>query len=290
MSAQDTNFYKKTAGIFESASPQLVMGILNITPDSFYDGGRYVQAEEYLLKVKQFIDEGADIIDIGAQSTKPGAKEITEKEETGRLIPAIIAIRKLFPKVIISVDTFRASVAQKAIEAGADVINDISGGTMDEQMFTTIGKLKVPYILMHIQGTPQTMQQNPYYKNVTAEVMSFFKAKITELNNLGATNIIIDPGFGFGKTLEHNYQLLNDLEMFRTLNIPILVGVSRKSMIYKPLNISADEALNGTTVINTIALMKGVKILRVHDVKEAKQAVMLVDKLKNNVRQVQGSN
>jgi len=283
MSAQDTNFYKKTAGIFNGNSAPVIMGILNITPDSFYDGGRYEGEGEYLLKAKQLIAEGVDIIDIGAQSTKPGAIVITAQEEAARLIPVIHAIRGLYPEVIISVDTFRASVAQKAIDAGADMINDISGGTMDEQMFTIVAKLQVPYILMHIQGTPPTMQKNPHYKNVTEEVMSFFKTKITELTALGVTKIIIDPGFGFGKTVEHNYQLLNDLEMFNSFNVPVLVGVSRKSMIYKPLHISPDEALNGTTVINTIALMKGAKIVRVHDVKEAKEAVTLVSRMKNNV-------
>lgn len=283
MSAQDTNFYKKTAGIFNGNPAPVIMGILNITPDSFYDGGRYVGEDEYLLKAKQLVTEGVDIIDIGAQSTKPGAIVITAQEEAARLIPVILAIRGLYPEVIISVDTFRASVAQKAIEAGADMINDISGGTMDEQMFTIVAKLQVPYILMHIQGTPPTMQKNPHYKNVTEEVMSFFKTKITELTALGVTKIIIDPGFGFGKTVEHNYQLLKDLEMFNTFNVPVLVGASRKSMIYKPLHLSPDEALNGTTVINTIALMKGAKIVRVHDVKEAKEAVTLVSRLKNNV-------
>jgi dihydropteroate synthase len=280
MSAQDTNFYKKTSGIFESHTPPLIMGILNVTPDSFYDGGRYTQSHEYLQKAQQLIDEGADIIDIGAQSTRPGAEDITEEEEHARLIPSITAIRKLFPYILISADTFRAAIAKKAVEAGADIINDISGGTMDEQMFTTVAKLKVPYILMHIQGTPKTMQQHPYYEDVTIDVLDFLKKQLKQLNSLGLTKVIIDPGFGFGKSLEHNYKLLNDLEQFHSLGTPLLVGVSRKSMITKLLKVSANDALNGTTVVNTIALMKGAKILRVHDVKEAREAVTIIEKLK----------
>jgi len=280
MSAQDTNFYKKAACIFDCNSPPLIMGILNVTPDSFYDGGRYMKEDEYMQRVTQFIAEGADIIDVGAQSTKPGAENITEEEEENRLIPTIAAIRKLYPKLLISADTFRASVAEKAVKAGADIINDISGGTMDEEMFNTLAKLEVPYILMHIQGTPQTMQEKPYYKDVTMEVFDFFKIKLKELNQLGISKIIIDPGFGFGKNLDHNYKLLNDLEKFCSLGAPVLVGVSRKSMITKVLNLFTKEALNGTTVVNTIALMKGAKILRVHDVKEAKEAVKIMGKLR----------
>jgi dihydropteroate synthase len=276
MSAQDTNFYKKAASIFDVNSPPLVMGILNVTPDSFYDGGRYTSEDRYVIKVKQYIQEGADIIDIGAQSTKPGAKQITEDEELARLIPAIVTIRKLFPEILISADTYRAVIARKAVEAGADIINDISGGTMDEQMFKTIALLKVPYILTHIQGTPQTMQQHPHYENVTNEVMDFFKVRLNQLQQLGVTKIIVDPGFCFGKTLDHNYKLLNELEKFQSLNTPILVGVSRKSMITKLLNVSKEDALNGTTIVNTLALMKGAKILRVHDVKAAKEIVNIV--------------
>lgn len=280
MRAQDTDFSQKTERIFKQDSPSIVMGILNVTTDSFFDGGNYIAEETWLAQTKKMIDDGAGIIDIGAYSTRPGAKDIPEEEETTQLIKAIRSVRKHFPEVLISADTFRASVAEKSVEAGANIINDISGGTMDAKMFETIAKLNVPYILMHIQGTPKTMQKSPEYKNVTEEVFSFFASKIKELNTLGFNKIVLDPGFGFGKTLEHNYQLLRDLEKFHSFELPLLVGVSRKAMINKLLNISAKDALNGTSVLNTIALQKGVKILRVHDVKEAKEAVVIVEYLR----------
>lgn len=280
MSAQDTDFSQKTERIFKQDSSPIVMGILNVTSDSFYDGGQYNSEENWLTQTKKMIDDGAEIIDIGAYSTRPGAKNISEEEESNQLTKAIRSVRKHFPEILISADTFRASVAKKAVEAGATIINDISGGTMDAKMFETIAKLKVPYILMHIQGTPETMQKKPEYKNVTEEVFSFFDSKIKELNSLGFNKIILDPGFGFGKTLEHNYQLLKDMEKFHSFHLPLLVGFSRKSMINKLLNVSAKDALNGTTVLNTIALQKGAKIFRVHDVKEAKEAVVIVDYLK----------
>lgn len=279
MSAQDTDFSQKTERIFKHDSSPIVMGILNVTTDSFFDGGNYVSEEKWLTHAKKMIGDGAEIIDIGAYSTRPGAKNISEEEETKLLIKAIKSVRQHFPDVLISADTFRASVAEKAVEAGANIINDISGGTMDVNMFKTIAKLQVPYILMHIQGTPENMQKKPEYENVTEEVYSFFDSKIKELNSLGFNKIILDPGFGFGKTLEHNYQLLKDLEKFHSFHLPLLVGFSRKSMINKLLNISAKNALNGTTVLNTIALQKGAKILRVHDVKEAKEAVVITEYL-----------
>jgi dihydropteroate synthase len=280
MSPQDTIFYEKIEQIFKQNSPSLIMGILNVTPDSFYDGGRYASEELWLKQTKLMIDEGADIIDIGAYSTRPGAKEISEQEEMERLIPAILSIRKAFPEVLISADTFRASVAEKAVEAGANIINDISGGTMDPSMFSTIAKLQVPYILMHIQGTPQTMQTDPQYKNVVEEVYDFFEKSIAELQKTGVKKVILDPGFGFGKTVEQNYQLVNGLDKFYNIGLPVLAGVSRKSMINKLLNISNKYSLNGTSVLNTIALQNGAKILRVHDVKEAKEAVKIVGYLK----------
>ncbi|MES2285367.1 MAG: dihydropteroate synthase [Bacteroidota bacterium] len=258
------------------------MGILNVTPDSFFDGGKFTSEIQWLEHTQQMIDEGADIIDIGAYSTRPGATDVSEKEEMERLVNVIKSVRKQFPEVLISADTFRASIASKAIDAGANIINDISGGTMDDTMFSTIAKLKVPYILMHIQGTPKTMQQNPHYENVTEDVFAFFTDKLKELKELGVSKIILDPGFGFGKTLEHNYQLLENLEKFNSIGLPVLVGFSRKSMVCKLLKVSPEGALNGTSVLNTIALEKGAKILRVHDVKEAKEAVMIVEYLKKN--------
>ncbi len=279
MIAQDTVFYEKIEQIFSSDSAPLVMGILNVTPDSFYDGGKYVTEIEWLQQAKQMIDEGAELLDIGAYSTRPGAKDVSENEETERLVKVIKSVRKQFPEILISADTFRASVAEKAVESGANLINDISGGTLDKDMFLTIAKLQVPYILMHIQGTPQTMQQNPIYEDVTEDVFTFFGKKLKELKELGISKVILDPGFGFGKTLEHNYQLLKKLNKFNGLNLPVMVGFSRKSMINKLLNIKPENALNGTTVLNTIALQNGVKIIRVHDVKEAKEAVRIVEYL-----------
>jgi dihydropteroate synthase len=279
MKAQDTNFCKNIDRLFDEKSGAFVMGILNITSDSFFDGGMYTSDEFQFKKADKMIKEGVDIIDIGAYSTKPGAKTVPEKEEASKLVSAIKLIRKEFPNILISADTFRANVAKQAIEAGANIINDISGGSLDNKMFDTVAQLKVPYILMHIQGKPENMQNNPIYNNVTKEVYNYLDEKIETLNNLGVKNIIIDPGFGFGKTLENNYNLLNKLSLFKNLKAPILVGLSRKSMIYKLLNIDAKDALNGTSILNTIALLNGAKIIRVHDVKEAKEAVFLIEKL-----------
>jgi len=280
MVAQDTVFYEKIEQIFNHNSPPLIMGILNVTPDSFFDGGKFTSEIKWLEHTQQMIDEGADIIDIGAYSTRPGATNVSEQDEMERLVKVIKSVRKQFPELLISVDTFRASIAIKAIEAGANIINDISGGTMDDMMFSTIAKLRVPYVLMHIQGTPETMQEKPQYINVTDEVFAFFTSKLKELKDLGVSKVILDPGFGFGKTLEHNYQLLENLEKFNSIGLPVLVGFSRKSMVCKLLKVKPEEGLNGTSVLNTIALEKGAKILRVHDVKEAKEAVMIVEYLK----------
>ncbi len=253
-----------------------VMGILNVTPDSFYDGGKYTEETELLKHAEKMIEDGAAILDLGAQSTRPNATLVSADEEWKRLEPGLKKIRKEFPSIIISVDTFYGNVAENAVDFGANIVNDISGGTMDEKMFDTIAKLKVPYVMMHMQGTPQTMQKDPQYKNVTTEAISYFAERIQKLISFGVKDIIVDPGFGFGKTTEHNYELLKNLDLFRALERPILVGLSRKSMINKVLNCKASQALNGTTVLNTIALMNGANILRVHDVKEAVEVVKLV--------------
>ena len=254
----------------------LVMGILNVTPDSFYDGGKYLSEVRLIERIHRLVEEGADIIDVGAYSTRPGAAFVDEKEEIGRLSLAVELIRKYYPRALVSIDTFRAKVAEEIITClGPVMVNDISGGTMDEGMFEYVAKAGVPYVLMHIQGTPQTMQKNPVYGDVVQEVRDFFVERIVRLNGLGFDNIVLDPGFGFGKTLEHNYKLMNGMDSYSELGYPLLVGISRKSMIYKLLGGTPDDALNGTTVLNTIALMKGAVILRVHDVKEAVEAVRI---------------
>ena len=254
----------------------LVMGIINTTPDSFYTGSRSAATDEILTQAERMIKEGAAIIDIGGQSSRPGSALICPEEELRRVIPAVNEISKQFPEIIISIDTFYSSVAAEAIAAGASIVNDISAGAIDAQMIDTVAGLNVPYVLMHMQGTPLTMQQNPVYEDVTKEILDFFILKTEKLKNAGIKDIIVDPGFGFGKTAEHNFELLRNLEVFKILNFPLLLGVSRKSMINKTLDITADEALNGTTVLNTVGLLKGASILRVHDVKEAVEAVKLV--------------
>ena len=261
---------------------QAIMGILNVTPDSFFDGGRYLNEENIIERVNSMECDGAKIIDIGGYSSRPNATHISEEEELQRLLPVIKLIRTSFPEILISIDTFRSKVAEKSIEAGANIINDISGGNMDSNMFNCIADLKVPYILMHMLGTPQTMQENPTYKNVVKEVKQFFTEKVNKLTQLGVKEIILDPGFGFGKTTVHNYELLNSLGEFKTYKLPIMVGFSRKSMINKVIDTTPDEALNGTTVLNTIALMKDANILRVHDVKEANETIKIVKKLNLN--------
>ena len=255
----------------------LIMSIVNITPDSFYDGGKYDSESDVLKDVEDKINSGANIIDIGASSTRPNSDEITEKEEWQRLKGVLISVRANFPDILLSVDTYRASVAKKSAEHGIDIINDISGGNLDSLMFETVADLNIPYILMHIQGTPKTMQNNPKYLNVVEEVKKDFESKITQLINLGFNKIILDPGFGFGKSLENNYQLLKSLNIFSSFNYPVLAGVSRKSMINRVIGTNPVTALNGTTVLNTIALQNGASILRVHDAFEAKQAIELVE-------------
>jgi dihydropteroate synthase len=252
-----------------------VMGILNITPDSFFDGGKFTEEKQIIRQVKKMLSQGADIIDAGAVSTRPGAKQVSEKSELQRLMPVLEKLVKKFPDTIFSVDTCRSNVAHKAVEAGAAIINDVSGGTFDKKMFATAGKLKAPYVLMHIQGTPQTMQKNPCYINVVKEILDFFQKKIFQLKNCGVYDIIIDPGFGFGKTVGHNFEILQKLSLFKIPGCPVMAGISRKSMINKVLKTVPGKALNGTTVLNTIALMNGANILRVHDVREAKEAIEL---------------
>jgi len=266
--------------IIDFSTPKM-MGILNLTPDSFYDGGKYINNDSLLKKTENMILAGADIIDIGAVSTRPGADNVTINEELKRIIEPIKILSSTFTKTIFSVDTYRAKVAEESIKAGAHIINDISGGTMDNRMFKTIAMLKVPYILMHIQGTPKTMQKHPITENIIDIVKSFFQNAVTKLNKLGVEDIILDPGFGFGKSLECNYVLLKNMEKVRINNLPILAGISRKSMINKVLNTKPEEALNGTTALNTIALLHGANILRVHDAKEAKEVVDIVEFITN---------
>jgi len=278
--AQDTVFYQKIERIFDQKSGALVMGILNVTPDSFFDGGKYTEEKQWLDQVSLMVTAGADMIDIGAYSTRPGAEDVSVEVESERLIKVIRSVRKAYPDLLISADTFRSKVAKDAVAAGANIINDISGGTLDSEMFTVIADLNVPYILMHIQGSPQNMQDNPEYTNVVEEVYAYFENKLNQLSALGIKQVIIDPGFGFGKALEHNYDLLKNMDRFGTFGLPVLAGVSRKSMINKLLNISSKDSLNGTSILNTIALQKGAALLRVHDVKEAKEAVAIVEFMK----------
>ncbi len=262
----------------------LVMGILNLTPDSFYDGGRYDNVSKVLHRVEQMLSEGADIIDIGACSTRPGSESVDENTEWQRLEKNIIQIVNHFPQAILSVDTFRSSVAQKAISLGVAIINDISGGAADNQMFPILSQLRVPYVLTHIQGTPNTMQIAPQYDGcVTDSVLKDLSAQIDILHQSGVGDIIVDPGFGFGKSLVDNYTLLASLHKFKALNCPILVGISRKSMIYKLLDTTPEEAINGTTVLNTIALLAGADILRVHDVRQCVEAIKIVQTLQSTM-------
>ena len=254
-----------------------VMGILNVTPDSFFSFSRYTKDKAIADRVEQIINEGSKIIDIGGYSSRPGAKHVTPEEEYLRLARGLEIIKRIAPEAIISVDTFRAEVARRCKnDWDVDIINDISGGTLDEHMIDTVAELQIPYILMHMRGTPASMQQFTQYKNVTSDVINELSEKITLLRSKGINDIIVDPGFGFSKTLEQNYEMINNLEMFHSMNLPILVGISRKSMIYKALDISPEKALNGTTVLNTIATLKGSHILRVHDVKEAVETVKIV--------------
>jgi len=253
----------------------LVMGIINVTPDSFYEGSRFVGKEEILKQAEKMIEDGADILDIGGQSTRPGSEQILADEELKRVIGNIEAIHKNFPDVIISIDTYYSKVAYEAVNAGASMVNDISAGNMDSGMLMAVAGLKVPYVAMHMKGTPQNMQKDPTYENVARDVLDFFITQKDECKKAGIHDVIFDPGFGFGKTIAHNFELLKNLPVFKMLDAPILIGLSRKSTVYKTLGITTEEALNGTTVLNTIAIMNGANILRVHDVKEAKEAVKL---------------
>ena len=257
-----------------------VMGILNVTPNSFYDGGKHNEINSIMHQVDKMLSEGADFIDIGAYSSKPSAEFVSEEEEIKRLVPIIKELVDHFPTIVLSVDTFRANVAKVAVEHGAGIINDISAGLLDEKMLETVADLKVPYIMMHMRGNPQTMQSLTNYEDIVKEMIFYFSERIQKARSFGISDIVIDPGFGFAKTLEQNYEVLHKMELFSMLELPLLAGVSRKSMIYKVLENSPQEALNGTSVLNTIALQKGAKILRVHDVKEAVECIKLVSKLK----------
>jgi dihydropteroate synthase len=256
-----------------------VMGILNVTPNSFFDGGKYKNEDEIISQVDKMISEGATFIDIGAYSSKPSAEFVSEQEEVDRIVPAIELILKHFPNALLSIDTFRAEVAKASIESGATIINDIAAGELDDKMFDVIAKYNVPYIMMHMRGNPQTMQSLTQYDDIIKEMLFYFSEKVKKARALGINDLILDPGFGFAKTTDQNYEVMQKMELFNVLELPVLVGISRKSMIYKTLNTTAQEVLNGTTFLNTIALTKGAKILRVHDVKEAVECVALFEKM-----------
>jgi dihydropteroate synthase len=280
LDAKDTAFYQKKTlnlrGKLTGYEAPLVMGIINVTPDSFYSGSRMEQEKLWLDKAADMLENGAAILDIGGYSTRPGAAEIPAEVEKERVVKAISSISGSFPEAVISVDTFRAEVARAAVNAGAAMVNDVSGGTLDSEMYKTVAQLAVPYVLMHMKGTPQTMKSLAEYENLLEEVLSYFSEKVQTLNRMGVSDIIIDPGFGFAKTIGQNFDLLNKLRYFYIFGLPLMVGLSRKSMVYHSLGISPEEALNGTTVCHTIALMNGANILRVHDVKEATEAVKIV--------------
>lgn len=281
MKTNITQYINANGKLMDLSHPR-VMGILNVTPDSFYAGSRKQTEKDITDRISQIVEEGADIIDIGAYSSRPNAEHISAEEEMRRLRTGLELINRHHPGCVVSVDTFRADVARMCVEEyGAAIINDIAAGEMDPQMFDTIARMGVPYIIMHMQGTPQDMQTNPHYDNLLKEVFFYFSEKVQKLRDLGVKDIILDPGFGFGKTLEHNYQLMNHLEEFSLFELPLLVGVSRKSMIYKLLGGTPDDALNGTTVLDTISLLKGADILRVHDVRAAVEAVRIVEKMKD---------
>jgi len=284
MNDKSTSFQQKNTinaggSLIDFTIPR-VMGILNITPDSFYQGSRTPGADDALRRAEKLLSDGAAMLDIGAYSTRPGATEVSAEEEIGRIVPVIQALVSEFPTAILSVDTFRASVARASVEAGAHIINDISGGDLDPQMFETVAALRVPYILMHMRGTPQTMTSMSGYDDIFREVLSYFAARIARLKELHVHDIILDPGFGFAKNAAENFELLNQMEKFSVCGLPVLAGLSRKRTIWQTLGVSSEEALNGTTVLNTVALQKGASILRVHDVKEAVEAVKLIECLK----------
>lgn len=281
MSSQGTNFKSDFAlranGKTLRLKQPVVMGILNVTPDSFFDGGRLHTPALLLERAEQHLAGGAVILDLGAVSTRPGAHEVSEDEELRRLLPALRLLRNSFPEAFISVDTYRSVVATEAAELGADMINDISGGTYDEEMFGAVAKARLPYVLMHVKGTPATMQKDPFYRDVVPEVYGHLKKQALRAKKAGIRQLVIDPGFGFGKNVTHNYSLLRHLARLTKLNCPLLVGVSRKSMVNRVLGIKAQEALNGTTVLHTLALLGGANILRVHDAKAAREAILLVN-------------
>jgi dihydropteroate synthase len=283
MAGKNTVFQQKSTlnvrGTLLDLSKPKIMGILNLTPDSFYDGGRNNNLNDALKKTEQIISEGADLIDIGAYSSRPGAEHISEETESERLIPVLRAIVSEFPDTILSIDTFRSGIAKIAVNEGAGIINDISAGSMDNEMFQTIAKLGVPYIMMHMKGTPQTMASQNDYEDITTEVCQYFASRIEKLKSLGVNDLIVDPGFGFAKNLEQNYELLANLGYLKSTGHPVLAALSRKSMIYKLLETDAEHALNGTTAANTIALIKGANILRVHDVKAAAEVVKIVNQM-----------
>ncbi len=282
----DNPFYRKKRtvqlnGELIQLDQPVVMGILNLTPDSFYDGGRYQSVHQILQRAEEILAQGGAMIDICAVSTRPGAGEVEEAEEISRLLPAVNAIRRQFPQAVLSVDTYRSTVVERVFgETGGFIVNDISGGTLDGKMFETVAKLGIPYVVMHLQGTPRTMQMNPSYRDVVSDILLDLSEKINTLKLLGVNDILVDPGFGFGKNISHNYELLNRLDSFRLFELPLVVGLSRKAMIWKLLNHSPAESLNGTSVLNTLALMGGADILRVHDVREAVETVRLVAELK----------
>ena len=284
---KDSVFYRKHMlnidGKLLSLETPIVMGILNVTPDSFYSETRVSGEKDLLEKASKMLEDGAAIFDIGGYSSRPGASNISEEEEIRRVIPAIKQLVNNFPEAIISVDTFRSNVAKQAVEAGAKIVNDISAGELDVDMFQVVASLKVPYIAMHMKGNPQNMVQNASYENLLLEITNYFYNKLFKLHSLGITDIIIDPGFGFSKTREQSLYLLNNLEIFKTIEAPLLVGLSRKSLIYKTLQLNSEDALNGTTVLNTIAILKGASILRVHDVKEAVEIVKLTNELQKGL-------
>lgn len=259
-----------------------VMGILNVTPNSFYDGGQFNSETSILNQVAKMIDEGATFIDLGANSSKPKADFVSEEEEIARLLPVVELILKHFPDTLLSIDTFRSEIARVSLENGAAIINDISAGALEEKMFEIIARYQVPYVMMHMKGTPQTMTSLTQYEDIVKEMLFYFSEKIAKARSYGINDLILDPGFGFAKTLEQNYEVLQKLELFQNVELPILVGISRKSMVYKVLNSSANDALNGTTVLNTIALTKGASILRVHDVKEAVESIKLYERMERS--------
>ncbi len=283
MNRKQPQYINLNGALMDLSTPR-VMGILNLTPDSFFGRSRMQTAEQVVGRIEQMRNEGADMVDVGACSTRPGAQQPSLQEEMERLRKGLSLVREVWPEAVLSVDTYRSQVARMCVEEfGVAIVNDISSGQMDGEMFPTIAQLGVPYVMTHMQGIPETMQQHPHYQHILKEVCLFFAKRIDALRKLGAKDIILDPGFGFGKTLEHNYQLLANLHELNLFDLPLLVGVSRKSMVYKLLETTPDEALNGTTSLHTIALLKGANILRVHDVKEARQAVTIVGKLEENL-------